>query len=167
MIYFSSRFEKRRDYYNTFGGKTILEGCTTKDELFDHIAKSIAAFVEKYEMDKNERYKCAFIFGFPVRHSDLVSGKLVRWTKGFQIPGVAGHDAKVMLEDAISKRNDLNIDIVAFINNSTSLLYGGAWKNPKCKIGLILEQGVNASYVEDVKEVGAFIANIWFVKVLL
>ena len=147
------KFEKRRKYYNTIDGKTIPEGCTSKDDVYDHIAKSIAAFVNEYEMDKGVKYKCAFIFGFPVEQSNIFSGKLVRWTKGFHISGDAKHDPKKMLENAITERGEVKIDIVAFLNNSTALLYGGVWKNVKCKIGLILEEGINASYVENINKV--------------
>ena len=53
----------------------------------------------------------------------------------------------------------LDVKVVAMINNCTALLYGGARKNKKCKIGLIVGYGLNASYVERTSEVLKFQQN--------
>ena len=121
--------------------------------MFDHIANSLAEFMEENEMDMSEQYTAVFIFGFPVKQENLVSGKLKKWTKGYQVHDVVDRDAKELLESAISKKGGMDIDIVAFVNNSTALLYGGARKDKKCKIGLILGYGINASYIEKIEKV--------------
>ena len=105
---------------------------------------------------KEKKLKCTFIFGFPVKQENLKSGKLVKWTKGFNIKGVQGSDIKELLETSIKKipeLHELNIDIVAFVSNVTALLCGGIETNAKCKIGLILGAGINASYLENIDEV--------------
>ena len=119
--------------------------------------------MKQRKLEKKE-LQCAFIFGFPVKRQNIVSGKLVKWTKGFQIQGKEHCDAKELLMDAIDRQGGMNINIVAFINQSTSLLYGGATEKSECKVGLIFGTEINASYVENVKEV--FSIQI-FVPILL
>ena len=125
----------------------------SKENLFNTIAHSIYDFLKENKLIMHKELKCAFIFGFPVKRENIESGKLVKWTKGFQIHGAEDYDPKKLLRDAIARKGGMNINIVAFINQSTSLLYSGIRKNPKCKVGLIFGTEINASYMENVKEV--------------
>jgi len=130
-------------------------------DLFDYIAESMWDFINQRQplvkrIKKEKELKCTFIFGFPVKQENLKSGKLVKWTKGFNIEGVQGCDIKELLESSIKKipeLHELNIDIVAFVSNVTALLCGGIETNAKCKIGLILGAGINASYLENIDEI--------------
>ena len=43
--------------------------------------------------------------------------------------------------------------MVAILNDTTGCLMSTAWREPKCRIGLILGTGTNACYLEDVQVV--------------
>ena len=45
------------------------------------------------------------------------------------------------------------MDVSAILNDTTGCLMSCAWKNPKCRIGLIIGTGTNACYLEDMDNV--------------
>jgi hexokinase len=47
-----------------------------------------------------------------------------------------------------ARRGDVNIEVCAILNDTTGCLMSCAWKNPKCRIGLIIGTGTNACYLE-------------------
>jgi len=75
-------------------------------------------------------------------------GILVSWTKSFNCSGVVGEDAVKMLNDAIHRKGDLDVDVIAVLNDTTGTLVQGAFMDHKCGIGLILGTGSNACYIE-------------------
>ena len=79
---------------------------------------------------------------FPCKQEGLAVGRLVRWTKGFQCSGVEGEDVVQLLKQAIERRGDISINTAAIINDTTGCLISCAWKEQKCRIGLILGRGV-------------------------
>ncbi|UYV75880.1 GCK [Cordylochernes scorpioides] len=118
-------------------------------QLFDHIADCLAAFVEAQGL-QGERLPLGFTFSFPLLQESLSSARLVNWTKGFKCPGVEEEDVVRLLREAIARRGDLNIDIVAIINDTTGTLMSCAHKNRQCRIGIIVGTGTNACYMETV-----------------
>jgi len=121
--------------------------------LFDHIANCLAEFVEQNQVD-DEILPLGFTFSFPVIQEGLAKGRLAQWTKGFKCPGVEGQDVVNLLKAAIARRGDLLIDVCAILNDTTGTLMSCAWKEPKCRIGLILGTGTNACYLEKERKVG-------------
>jgi hexokinase len=77
----------------------------------------------------------------------------VTWTKSFACPDGVGEDAVKMLEDAISRRGDIHVDVVAVLNDTTGTLLAGSYLDKKCGVGLIMGTGCNAAYVENVDNV--------------
>ncbi|XP_012528618.1 hexokinase type 2 isoform X3 [Monomorium pharaonis] len=124
----------------------------TGTQLFDHIAQCLALFVKDLNL-QNEVLPLGFTFSFPLTQYGLTEGHLVRWTKGFDCSGVIGQDVVALLEDAISRRRDVKIDVCAILNDTTGTLMSCAWKNQNCRIGLIVGTGSNACYVEKTKNV--------------
>ncbi|XP_018373133.1 PREDICTED: hexokinase type 2 isoform X3 [Trachymyrmex cornetzi] len=124
----------------------------TGTQLFDHIAQCLALFVKDLNL-QNEVLPLGFTFSFPLTQYGLTEGHLVRWTKGFNCSGVIGEDVVALLEDAISRRKDVKIDVCAILNDTTGTLMSCAWKNRNCRIGLIVGTGSNACYVEKTKNV--------------
>uniref|UniRef100_A0A1B0ABY8 Phosphotransferase n=1 Tax=Glossina pallidipes TaxID=7398 RepID=A0A1B0ABY8_GLOPL len=124
-------------------------------QLFDHIAECLCNFVTEHEV-KYERLPLGFTFSFPLKQLGLTKGLLVTWTKGFNCEGVINEDVVQLLKDAIARRGDIKIDVCAILNDTTGTLMSCAWKNPSCKIGLIVGTGSNACYVEQVKECEMF-----------
>lgn len=76
------------------------------------------------------------------------------WTKGFNCAGVEGNDVVLMLQEAIHRRGDVEIDVLAVLNDTTGTLMSCAHKNPECRIGLIIGTGTNACYIEKLERVG-------------
>lgn len=46
-------------------------------------------------------------------------GILVTWTKSFNCPSVVGRDAVQMLRDAINRRGDTHVEVLAVLNDTT------------------------------------------------
>lgn len=119
----------------------------TGQELFDYIASCLSDFVHKHNL-QDEVLPLGFTFSFPLVQKGLRSGTLVRWTKGFNIPEVVGQDVVQLLVEAIERRGDTKIDVCAVLNDTTGTLMSCAWKNPACRIGLIIGTGHNGCYYE-------------------
>ena len=51
--------------------------------------------------------------------SGLADGKLVRWTKGFNCEGVEGRNVVELLQEALARRGDVQIEICAILNDTT------------------------------------------------
>lgn len=118
-------------------------------QLFDHIAECLANFMEKQNV-KNQKLPLGFTFSFPCQQEGLTSARLVKWTKGFKCGGVEGEDVVQLLREAVERRGDIDIDIVAIVNDTTGTLMSCAHKNRQCRIGLIIGTGTNACYMENV-----------------
>ncbi|CAG9769174.1 unnamed protein product [Ceutorhynchus assimilis] len=119
----------------------------TGTELFDHIAQCLADFVEKQGL-QGEVLPLGFTFSFPLVQRGLRSGILVRWSKGFNIPEVVDGDVVQWLTEALERRGDVQIDVCAVLNDTTGTLMSCAWKNPECRVGLIVGTGHNGCYLE-------------------
>ncbi|XP_045522385.1 hexokinase type 2 isoform X2 [Pieris brassicae] len=115
--------------------------------LFDHIAECLANFMKENDVYK-ERLALGFTFSFPLRQLGLTKGLLQRWTKGFSCSGVVGEDVVQGLKDAIARRGDLKLSVMGILNDATGTLMSCAFKNPNCRIGIIIGTGSNACYVE-------------------
>ncbi|XP_055307753.1 hexokinase type 2-like [Sitodiplosis mosellana] len=120
------------------------------EELFDHIADCLANFMKENNV-YDEHLPLGFTFSFPLRQLGLTRGLLAQWTKGFACSGVVGEDVVQLLRDAIARRGDVQIDVIAILNDTTGTLMSCAWKNRRTRIGLIVGTGTNACYVEKVK----------------
>lgn len=122
----------------------------TGTQLFDHIAQCLALFIKDLNL-QNEVLPLGFTFSFPLKQYGLTKGHLVRWTKGFNCSGVIDENVVALLEEAISRRKDVKIDVCAILNDTTGTLMSCAFKNQNCRIGLIVGTGFNACYVEKTK----------------
>lgn len=124
----------------------------TGQQLFDHIAECLAHFMEKRDV-KQYCLPLGFTFSFPCRQEGLTKAKLVRWTKGFRCTGVEDMDVVELLRDAIRRRRDIDIDVMAVLNDTTGTLMSCAHKRRDCAIGLIIGTGSNACYMERLEKV--------------
>jgi hexokinase len=125
------------------------------DQLFDHIAECLANFIKEHKLE-NERLPLGFTFSFPLKQLGLTKGILIRWTKGFNCEGVVERDVVELLEEALKRRGDVRIAVMAVLNDSTGTLMSCAHKNHDCKIGVIIGTGSNACYVEKVENCEMF-----------
>ena len=125
------------------------------DKLFDFLAQCIADFVNnKIKLAADEKpLPLGFTFSFPMEQQGLDVGILVSWTKSFNASGVVGQDAVKMLNDAIKRRQDIKVNVVAILNDTTGTLVKGYYDDPQTGIGLILGTGCNGAYLEDANKV--------------
>jgi hexokinase len=125
------------------------------DKLFDFLAECIADFIHnKLGRDPNDpAMPLGFTFSFPMEQRGMDVGVLVSWTKSFNAAGVVGQDAVKMLNDAIKRQGNLNVNVVAILNDATGTLVKGAYDDSKTAIGLILGTGCNGAYLEEASKV--------------
>jgi len=124
----------------------------TGDALFDHIAECLADFVYSREI-QNQILPLGFTFSFPCEQEGLAKAKLVKWTKGFSCSGVEGQDVVQHLQAAITRRGDVRIEVCAILNDTTGCLMSSAWRDDRCRVGLILGTGTNACYLEEIADI--------------
>lgn len=77
------------------------------DELWEYIADCLQQFVETHHSDREPvkgKMPLGFTFSYPATQNYVDEGILQRWTKGFDIDGVEGHNVVPMLEAALARR---------------------------------------------------------------
>ncbi|KHJ96589.1 Hexokinase [Oesophagostomum dentatum] len=122
-------------------------------QLFDHIAHCIALFTEEQFGKEKKKLPLGFTFSFPCRIDHLTKGILIHWSKGFKASGVEGKDVVKLLRKACKKRSDVDIDVVAILNDTVGTLMACAFKENSCQIGVIVGTGTNACYMEKLSKV--------------
>jgi hexokinase len=77
----------------------------TAEELWGYIADCLQQFIEyHHEDEKLESLPLGFTFSYPATQDYIDHGVLQRWTKGFDIEGVEGHDVVPPFEAALAER---------------------------------------------------------------
>ncbi|KAK5873838.1 hypothetical protein PBY51_018841 [Eleginops maclovinus] len=128
----------------------VMQG--TGEELFDHIVQCISDFLDYMGM-KNTRLPLGFTFSFPCRQTSLDAGILVTWTKGFKATDCEGEDVVGLLREAIKRREEFDLDVVAIVNDTVGTMMTCAYEEPTCEIGLIAGTGSNACYMEEMRNI--------------
>nr|CAD7412355.1 unnamed protein product [Timema poppensis] len=106
-------------------------------QLFDHIAECLANFMVEHDLS-SERLPLGFTFSFPLSQRGLTKGYLVQWTKGFDCSDCINEDVVQMLKDAIARRNDIQLDVVALLNDAVGTLVACALRAHNSRVGLIV-----------------------------
>ncbi|XP_067128625.1 hexokinase-4-like [Centruroides vittatus] len=151
----SGKLEKELvKYYAVPENVRIGEGAA----LFDFLADCIHNFMTIHNM-MQKSLPLGFCFSFPVTQNALDSGTLVTWTKSFNCPDAVGKDAVQMLNDAIRRKGDMEVDVVAIVNDTTGTLVKGTLVDRNCAIGMVLATGSNACYLERVDRIGKWIGD--------
>ncbi|NXF11720.1 HXK2 protein, partial [Smithornis capensis] len=128
----------------------IMQG--TGEELFDHIVHCIADFLEYMGM-KGVSLPLGFTFSFPCQQNNLDEGILLKWTKGFKATGCEGEDVVSLLKEAIHRREEFDLDVVAVVNDTVGTMMTCGYEDPYCEVGLIVGTGSNACYMEEMRNV--------------
>ncbi|XP_008585907.1 PREDICTED: hexokinase-1 [Galeopterus variegatus] len=128
----------------------IMQG--TGEELFDHIVSCISDFLD-YMGIKGPRMPLGFTFSFPCKQTSLDAGILITWTKGFKATDCVGNDVVTLLRDAVKRREEFDLDVVAVVNDTVGTMMTCAYEEPTCEVGLITGTGSNACYMEEMKNV--------------
>ncbi|XP_014403663.1 PREDICTED: hexokinase-1 isoform X1 [Myotis brandtii] len=135
----------------------IMQG--TGEELFDHIVSCISDFLD-YMGIKGPRMPLGFTFSFPCKQMSLDAGILITWTKGFKATDCVGHDVATLLREAVKRREEFDLDVVAVVNDTVGTMMTCAYEEPTCEIGLIVGTGSNACYMEEMKNVEMLEGNV-------
>ncbi|XP_078087787.1 hexokinase-1-like [Mustelus asterias] len=120
-------------------------------QLFDHIVDCVAKFLSNQKI--TERLPLGFTFSFPCKQISLDQAILLNWTKGFSVPDCVGKDVVQLLREAIQRRQELDLEVVALANDTVGTMMSAAFQDPKCEIGLIVGTGTNACYMEQMKNI--------------
>ncbi|XP_060712556.1 hexokinase-2-like [Hemiscyllium ocellatum] len=127
-----------------------MEG--TGEELFDHIVHCISEFME-YMGIKQCVLPLGFTFSFPCEQRGLDQAILLKWMKGFKTTGCEGEDIVDLLREAIKRREEFDLDVVAIVNDTVGTMMSCGYDDPFCEVGLIVGTGCNACYMEEMKNV--------------
>lgn len=80
----------------------------TGEQLFDYIAECVKQFLianhEGQDISELKELHLGFTFSYPCTQNAIDHGILQRWTKGFDIDGVEGHDVVPMFEAALERK---------------------------------------------------------------
>lgn len=124
-----------------------------QEELWSFIADCLRDFmVEQELLNTKDTLPLGFTFSYPASQNKINEGILQRWTKGFDIPNVEGHDVVPLLQNEISKR-ELPIEIVALINDTVGTLVASYYTDPETKMGVIFGTGVNGAFYDVVSDI--------------
>lgn len=130
---------------------SIMNG--TGNQLYEFIASKLADGLKKLDRLNQFIPYIGFTFSFPLNQLSLTSGKVIQWTKGFDIPDAVGKDVGVMMKEACHKIEGLNIGEFVLINDTTGTLMSGAFDNANVVAGIINGTGTNACYIEKIENV--------------
>ncbi|XP_063148939.1 hexokinase-3 [Candoia aspera] len=131
---------------------------STGEQLFDHIVNCIVDFHTKHGM-VGHVLPMGFTFSFPCNQLNLDKGILLRWTKGFSASDCVGKDVVNMLREAVQRQKNIDVDVVALVNDTVGTMMSCAYVDPKCEVGLIVGTGCNACYMEEMRNVGTIEDN--------
>ncbi|XP_006884497.1 PREDICTED: hexokinase-3 [Elephantulus edwardii] len=121
-------------------------------QLFDFAARCLAEFLEALPMG-DRHLPLGFNFSFPCHQTGLDKSTLISWTKGFRCSGVEGQDVVQLLREAIERQGIPNLDVVAVVNDTVGTMMGCDPRLGPCEVGLVVDTGTNACYMEEVRHV--------------
>lgn len=121
-------------------------------ELFDYVADCLADFMKTKNLT-HKKLPLGFTFSFPCRQNKLEEGVLLSWTKKFKARGVQDTDVVNRLATAMKKHKDLDVDILALVNDTVGTMMTCAYDDPNCEVGVIIGTGTNACYMEDMSNI--------------
>ncbi|XP_019096409.1 PREDICTED: hexokinase-3-like [Camelina sativa] len=123
---------------------------STSEVLFNFLAFSLERFIEKEENGSDSqgvKRELAFTFSYPLKHTSISSGVLIKWTKGFEISEMVGKEIAECLQDALDRRG-LNMHVAALVNDTVGALSLGYYHDPDTVVAVVFGTGSNACYLE-------------------
>lgn len=139
----------------------------TAKELFSFLAKQIELFLKTHHNEhyfghlqkvqssggtvrEEDIFDLGFTFSFPVHQEGINKGKLIRWTKGFDIQDAIGKDVCALLQEEIDALH-LPVRVAALVNDTVGTLMARSYTSPgktSTLLGAIFGTGTNGAYVE-------------------
>lgn len=144
--------------------RSLMEAKTSQ-ELFSFLAKQIEIFLQTHHEEHFVQHKAkpntvqyfdlGFTFSFPVNQIGINKGKLMRWTKGFDIQETLGQDVCALLQKEIDILG-LPVKVAALVNDTVGTLMARSYTSPgktSTLVGAIFGTGTNGAYVERLDKV--------------
>ncbi|XP_026638665.1 hexokinase-3 isoform X2 [Microtus ochrogaster] len=128
------------------------------EQLFDHIVDCIVDFQQSQGLSGHS-LPLGFTFSFPCKQLGLDQAILLNWTKGFSASGCEGQDVVNLLREAIRRKQGVELDVVAIVNDTVGTMMSCGYDDPRCEIGLIVGTGTNACYMEELQNVASVEGN--------
>ncbi|KAH3662457.1 hypothetical protein OGAPHI_005709 [Ogataea philodendri] len=126
-----------------------------REELFGFIAECLEDFLKQQHPEgipTGKLFPLGFTFSYPASQNSITEGVLQRWTKGFDIPNVEGHDVVPLLMEQVEKKG-LPIKIDALINDTSGTLVASRYTDELTEMGCIFGTGVNGAYYDRIKNI--------------
>ncbi|OAL48509.1 hypothetical protein IQ07DRAFT_491696, partial [Pyrenochaeta sp. DS3sAY3a] len=151
--------------YTKFQRKTAiplaLMTAGSAQELFSWIASSVRRFLYEHFPEQMDAippnqpsittvFDLGFTFSHAVQQTSIDSGKLIRWSKGFDIPGAVGLNMCALLQAALIE-NTVPVRVTALINDTVGTLLAQAYtsgQSTKTVLGAVFGTGTNGAYIE-------------------
>lgn len=127
-------------------------------QLFDHIVDCIMDFQQRQGLS-GQSLPLGFTFSFPCKQLGLDQGILLNWTKGFNASGCEGQDVVYLLREAIRRKQAVELNVVAIVNDTVGTMMSCGYDDPRCEMGLIVGTGTNACYMEELRNVASVAGN--------
>ncbi|XP_029106908.1 hexokinase HKDC1 isoform X5 [Scleropages formosus] len=121
-------------------------------DLFNHVAESLRDFMQKIDVNQ-KKMPLGFTFSFPCRQSRLDEGVLLSWSKNFKARGVQGTDVVESLREAIDRVGDIDVNVLALVNDTVGTMMTCGFDDQRCEVGLIVGTGTNACYMEEMRHI--------------
>lgn len=125
--------------------QAVLHGTEMQPEiqLFDHLADCLYLFLDSQGI-KDQKLPLGFSLAYPYE-----KGAVIECTKRLEIPELVNKNIISLLKEAISKRKDFNIGYAVVVNDVVATMMSCAYHDLSCEIGLIVDDGTNACYMEE------------------
>ncbi|PGG95276.1 hypothetical protein AJ79_10151 [Helicocarpus griseus UAMH5409] len=131
----------------------LLEGKAFFAWMAGKIEQMLLGGQEKYGLD-SEPLPMGLSWSFPVDQTSIRSGRVISMGKGFLCSnGTVGEDLSELIMEACKERN-LNVQIDAIVNDSSSTLLSRAYIDSSTRVSLILGTGTNAAIHYPVHAIG-------------
>ena len=141
----------------------------TARELFRFLAEQVENFLQTYHMDrlkahimngsgaseKDSFLKLGFTFSFAFSQQSLNEGKLLYWTKGFNIPDAIGQDVCALLQEQLDELH-VPVLVAALVNDTVGTLVARSYQSPGSNstvLGAVFGTGTNGAYVEKAENI--------------
>ncbi|XP_041078967.1 hexokinase-2-like isoform X2 [Polyodon spathula] len=112
-------------------------------QFFDHLAECLYRFLDSQGI-KDMKLPLGFSLAYPVE-----KGAVIECTKELEIAELEDKNIISLLKEAISKREDFNIDYAVVVNDVVATMMSCAYHDLSCEIGFIIDDGTNACYMEE------------------
>ncbi|ODV62282.1 glucokinase GLK1 [Ascoidea rubescens DSM 1968] len=131
------------------------------NNLFNFLSLHVKEFLEVHHDEylssnkDNQRLKMSFTFSFPIDQTCINRGKLIRWTKGYDVKDAVGQDVIKLFQYTLDQHK-LPVDLVAITNDTVGTLLANSYvsnTSNQTLIGAIYGTGTNGCYIESLDNI--------------